>query len=78
MDDTDWSLISFEDPKKAGALKIASVSQAERDRRVTQMVEHVRNHDILASVKPSKGVCPKCSLHIGRGLHFHVKACVGK
>jgi hypothetical protein len=24
-----------------------------------------------------KGVCPKCGKHIGRGLHFHVKACVG-
>lgn len=24
-----------------------------------------------------KGACPKCGKHIGRGLHFHVKACEG-
>lgn len=24
-----------------------------------------------------KGTCPKCREHIGRGLHFHVKACDG-
>lgn len=24
-----------------------------------------------------KGHCPKCGRHIGRGLHFHQKACDG-
>lgn len=50
-DEVDWSLISFEKPKKADAVKAAPVL---------------------------KGVCPKCQKLIGRGLHFHVKACVGK
>lgn len=25
-----------------------------------------------------KGTCPKCGKHIGKGIHFHVKACDGK
>lgn len=24
-----------------------------------------------------KGTCPKCGRHIGKGIHFHVKACDG-
>jgi len=24
-----------------------------------------------------RGVCPKCERHIGRGVHFHVRACKG-
>lgn len=28
-------------------------------------------------VSVPKGHCPKCGKHIGRGLHFHVKACSG-
>jgi hypothetical protein len=26
---------------------------------------------------PAKGCCKKCGKHIGRGLHFHTKACRG-
>lgn len=31
----------------------------------------------LAKSKIAKGVCSKCGKHIGRGLHFHEKACQG-
>lgn len=24
-----------------------------------------------------KGTCPKCGRHIGKGVHFHLKACNG-
>lgn len=53
MDDyeTDWTMISFETPKKA---------------------------EVEQSAPVLKGVCPKCQKIIGRGLHFHIKACVGK
>lgn len=27
------------------------------------------------AVETAKGVCPKCGKHVGKGLHFHVKAC---
>ncbi|MBY5821481.1 hypothetical protein [Rhizobium leguminosarum] len=47
MDDFDWQLVSFDEPKK---------QTAEPD---------------------IKGACPKCGRHIGKGIHFHVKACDG-
>lgn len=50
--DTDWSLIDFEKPAKAGGAKIPPVPVA-------------------------KGECPKCGKYIGRGVHFHLKACNG-
>jgi hypothetical protein len=25
----------------------------------------------------AKGVCPKCRRHIGKGMHFHIRACDG-
>lgn len=49
MDDTDWTMISFE-PKTAAGLG--------------------------AAVSPSK-TCPKCGKSLGKGGHFHVKACKG-
>lgn len=31
-----------------------------------------------AEPKPiDKGTCPKCGKHIGKGAHFHIKACDG-
>ena len=24
-----------------------------------------------------KGTCPKCGKHVGKGVHFHMKACDG-
>lgn len=50
-DDTDWTMISFETPKKA---------------------------DVASTTSAFKGVCPKCGRELGKGGHFHVKACVGK
>jgi len=46
-DDTDWSLMDFEPPKKPAAKPL------------------------------SKGDCPKCGKHIGKGAHFHIMACDG-
>ncbi|MEK1929492.1 MAG: hypothetical protein AAAC47_06820 [Pararhizobium sp.] len=46
MEDFDWQLVSFDDPKPAVA-------------------------------KTDKGTCPKCGKHIGKGAHFHIKACNG-
>lgn len=45
MDDTDWTLIDFEPPKKAAPV--------------------------------IKGACPKCGKPLGKGGHFHVRACKG-
>jgi hypothetical protein len=28
-----------------------------------------------APQKPTKGACPKCGRHIGRGVNFHAKKC---
>jgi len=28
-----------------------------------------------ATIETEKGVCPKCHVHIGRGLFAHMKAC---
>jgi hypothetical protein len=47
MDDTDWQLLSFDEPQKQ------------------------------APKTEDKGVCPKCGRHIGKGIHFHMKACDG-
>lgn len=35
-----------------------------------------RKARLAAPVVP-KGTCPKCGEHIGKGIHFHVKACNG-
>lgn len=51
-DDTDWTLIDFDEPKKAGAVK-------------------------AAPALPRKE-CPKCGKPLGKGGHFHVKACKGE
>jgi hypothetical protein len=45
-DDTDWTLVDFSEPKKAGEVKASPA-------------------------------CPKCGKPLGRGGHFHVKACKG-
>lgn len=31
-----------------------------------------------AAVAPKPGECPKCGKKLGKGGHFHVKACEGK
>ena len=31
----------------------------------------------VAQPVEAKGCCPKCGKHIGKGIHFHVKACDG-
>jgi hypothetical protein len=46
-DDTDWTLISFEQPKRVDA------------------------------PAPALKSCPKCGKALGRGGHFHVRACDG-
>lgn len=48
-DDTDWTLIDFSEPKRAGGEKSPPVS-----------------------------TCPKCGKPLGRGGHFHIKACEGR
>lgn len=51
MDDTDWVLVDFEEPKRTGGDKTSPVSAK---------------------------TCPKCGRELGKGGHFHVKACEGK
>lgn len=31
----------------------------------------------LAAASLPKGTCPQCRVHIGKGVHFHVKHCKG-
>lgn len=31
----------------------------------------------MARLAVPKGTCPKCGEHIGKGIHFHMKACNG-
>jgi hypothetical protein len=50
-DDTDWTDISFDPPKKTGAEKSPPVSVH---------------------------ACPKCGRPLGRGGHFHIRACKGE
>lgn len=30
-----------------------------------------------AGAQPTKGTCPKCGKHVGKGVHFHAMACDG-
>lgn len=49
MDDTDWTLIDFSEPKKADAAKVVPALALKE--------------------------CPHCGRPLGKGGHFHVKAC---
>jgi hypothetical protein len=39
----------------------------------TPREREARKRKVVAEVP--KGTCPTCGKHIGRGLHFHMKAC---
>lgn len=40
-----------------------------------EVTEAIEASEVLPSVP--KGHCPKCGKHIGKGLHFHRRACKG-
>lgn len=48
-----------------------------------EMDEHDRQRKAAKSAVPGpsvdvpKGVCPKCGEHVGRGIAFHMKKCLG-
>jgi hypothetical protein len=66
MDEIDIE-IEFLDARIAAALKGPEFSVGKRDRTPEAAP--------APAIDPPKGTCPKCGKHIGRGLHFHVKAC---
>lgn len=61
MDDTDWALMDFDEPKRVSA----------------KTVEWVDAGDVTTWKPVAKGTCPKCGKHIGKGIAGHKKACKG-
>lgn len=50
--------------------------EAKAQKTVLKSFEGLK--EALAKIpQEQKGVCQKCGRHIGRGLHFHTKACKG-
>lgn len=64
MDDTDWTMISFEKPKK--------VVVAEKSPATT-----VWAGDAGYTEGTWLKTCSKCGRVLGKGGHFHVKHCKG-
>lgn len=61
------------------ALDESPYRQFERMEEEEREIAERRAREIAKYAEPEKpkGVCSKCGKYIGRGLHFHEKACKG-